>query len=125
MVDAGEHAVVYSPFWAGSPYEMLVVPRMHDTHLHTATPDALEGVGKAIRDGLAALRQERGEVAYNVVFHAAPYRATAPFHWHAHILPKMTTRAGFELGTGVYINVIGPEQAADELRAGLAKVRAS
>jgi UDPglucose--hexose-1-phosphate uridylyltransferase len=125
MVDAGEHAVVYSPFWAGSPYEMLVVPRTHDTHLHTATPDALEGVGKSIRDGLAALRQERGEVAYNVVFHAAPYRATAPFHWHAHILPKMTTRAGFELGTGVYINVIGPEQAADELRAGLAKVRGS
>ena len=125
IVDAGEHAVVYSPFWAGSPYEMLVVPRTHDTHLHAASADSLQGVGEAIRDGLAALRHTRGEVAYNVVFHAAPYRATAPFHWHAHILPKMTTRAGFELGTGVYINVIGPEQAADELRAGLAKVRGS
>jgi UDPglucose--hexose-1-phosphate uridylyltransferase len=125
IVDAAEHAVVYSPFWAGSPYEMLVVPRTHDTHLHTASAEALAGVGEAIRDGLAALRHERGEVAYNVVVHAAPYRATAPFHWHAHILPKMTTRAGFELGTGVYINVIGPEQAADELRAGLAKVRSS
>jgi UDPglucose--hexose-1-phosphate uridylyltransferase len=125
IVDAGEHAIVYSPYWAGSPYEMLVVPRTHDTHLHTADADSLQGVGEAVRDGLAALRHERGEVAYNVVFHAAPYRATAPFHWHAHILPKMTTRAGFELGTGVYINVIGPEQAADELRAGLAKVRSS
>jgi UDPglucose--hexose-1-phosphate uridylyltransferase len=125
IVDAGKHAIVYSPFWAGSPYEMLVVPRTHETHLHAADPDSLQGVGEAIRDGLAALRHERGEVAYNVVFHAAPYRATAPFHWHAHILPKMTTRAGFELGTGVYINVIGPEQAADELRGGLAKVRGS
>jgi UDPglucose--hexose-1-phosphate uridylyltransferase len=123
IIDAGEHAIVYSPFWAGSPYEMLVVPRSHEPHLHNADAKALHGVGEAIRNGLAAFREERGEVAYNVVFHAAPYRATAPFHWHAHILPKMTTRAGFELGTGVYINVIGPEQAADELRAGLAKVR--
>jgi UDPglucose--hexose-1-phosphate uridylyltransferase len=123
IIDAADHAVLYSPYWAGSPYEMLVVPRAHEAHLHDASADALHGVGIALRDGLAALQHQRGEVAYNVVFHAAPYRATAPFHWHAHILPKMTTRAGFELGTGVYINVINPEQAADELRAGLAKVR--
>jgi UDPglucose--hexose-1-phosphate uridylyltransferase len=125
IVDAAEHAVVYSPYWAGSPYEMLVVPRKHEAHLHAADGDALAGVGRAIRDGLASLRQALGEVAFNVVFHAAPYRATAPFHWHVHILPKMTTRAGFELGTGVYINVIAPEQGADELRAGLQHVRSA
>jgi UDPglucose--hexose-1-phosphate uridylyltransferase len=51
-----------------------------------------------------------------MVFHSAPYRVNAPFHWHAHIWPKATTRAGFELGTGVAINIVPPEAAAEELR---------
>ena len=57
-----------------------------------------------------------GDVAYNVVFHSAPYRVGEPYHWHAHIWPKATTTAGFELGTGVAINVISPEEAAETLR---------
>jgi UDPglucose--hexose-1-phosphate uridylyltransferase len=39
-----------------------------------------------------------------------------PYHWHAHIWPKATTTAGFELGTGVAINVISPEEATEQLR---------
>jgi UDPglucose--hexose-1-phosphate uridylyltransferase len=46
------------------------------------------------------------------VFHSAPYRGQGVFHWHAHVYPKVTTRAGFELGTGVMINVMPPEEAA-------------
>ena len=38
-------------------------------------------------------------------------------HWHAHVYPKVTTRAGFELGTGVLINVVSPESAAESLSA--------
>ena len=45
-----------------------------------------------------------------------PYRAGEPYHWHAHIWPKATTTAGFELGTGVAINVVSPEEAADTLK---------
>ena len=58
-----------------------------------------------------------GDVAYNVVFHAAPFRSEGQFHWHVHLLPKVTTQAGFELGTGVPINICPPEAAADELRS--------
>jgi UDPglucose--hexose-1-phosphate uridylyltransferase len=57
-----------------------------------------------------------GDVAYNLVFHSAPYRAPEPYHWHVHIWPKLTTQAGFELGTGVLINIVAPEQASEELR---------
>ena len=99
---------------------MLVVPRSHEAHLHRGSPDDLAGVGMAIRSALWAIRKQLGDIAYNVVFHAAPYRASAPYHWHVHILPKLTTRAGFELGTGVYINVVAPEHAAEELRGVLA-----
>lgn len=121
VVEADEHTVTIAPYWSGTPYELLVVPRAHEAHLHRSGPDDLAGVGVAIRNALAALRHVLGDVAYNVVFHAAPYRASAPYHWHVHILPKLTTRAGFELGTGVYINVVAPERAAEELRQAFAE----
>ncbi|MGI8793556.1 MAG: hypothetical protein ACR2H3_10315, partial [Acidimicrobiales bacterium] len=60
-----------------------------------------------------------GDVAYNIVFHSAPFRARGEFHWHVHLLPKVTTRAGFELGTGVLINVLAPEIAASQVRRGI------
>ena len=54
------------------------------------------------------------------MIHSAPYRTSGAFHWHIHVLPKLTTTAGFELGTGVAINVVAPESAAFDLRAELA-----
>jgi UDPglucose--hexose-1-phosphate uridylyltransferase len=44
------------------------------------------------------------------------------YHWHIHVLPNLTTRAGFELGTGVLINVVSPEKAAEDMRAALEKI---
>src|SRR5579875_465924 len=122
LIEAGEHAVTFAPFWSGTPYEMLIVPRAHEAHLHRASPLDLFGVGIAVRNALAALEAHCGDLAYNAVFHAAPYRASSPFHWHVHILPKLTTRAGFELGTGVYINVVSPEHAAEDLRRALGEL---
>ena len=69
------------------------------------------------------LRSRLGDIAYNLVFHSAPYRTSSAYHWHIHVLPKLTTTAGFELGTGVPINVVAPEAAARELRQ--AEVEAS
>ena len=118
-IAADEHAVVLCPFWSATAYEMLIIPRDHDAHLHRAAPAALAAVGRALRTALAALRQQLGDTAYNVVFHAAPFRSEAEFHWHVHIIPKVTTQAGFELGTGVPINICPPEEAAADLRVGI------
>ena len=123
IIESAEHAVSFAPYWSGSPYEMLVVPRGHEPHLQDSTPDMLFGVGVAVRTALSALAKLHGETAYNLVFHSAPYRATAPFHWHVHVVPKLTTHAGFELGTGIYINVVAPEVAAEELRSAIASLR--
>ena len=70
-----------------------------------------------MRIALVAMRERLGDIPYNIIFHSAPYRSRTEFHWHVHLLPKVTTRAGFELGTGVMINVMPPEAAADELRS--------
>jgi UDPglucose--hexose-1-phosphate uridylyltransferase len=110
--------LVVTPFWSGSPFEMLVIPKNHDTELHRTHPSDLVAVGHALRDALARLRACVGDAAYNVVFHtAAHHHGDQSFHWHVHVIPRLTSTAGFEQGTGVLINVVAPEQAAELLRA--------
>ena len=116
LVYADERVIVICPFWSGTPFEMLVIPRVHNAHLHRSSPADLVAVGRSLRAVLGQLRERLGDVAYNLVFHSAPYRASEPYHWHVHIWPKLTTQAGFELGTGVLINIVAPEQATEELR---------
>jgi UDPglucose--hexose-1-phosphate uridylyltransferase len=123
-VEAGHRSVVEDdlvvavcPFWSGVPYELLVIPRAHEGHLDHAKPADVTAVGRVLADVLRRLRGVVGEVAYNVVFHGQPVRHESPYHWHAHVFPRLTTRAGFEQGTGVLINVVPPEQAAADLRA--------
>jgi UDPglucose--hexose-1-phosphate uridylyltransferase len=111
-----DEVVIVCPFWAGSPYEMLVIPRAHEAHLQDSAPAGLAAAGRAVRDVLHALRELLGDVAYALVFHTAPHRHSGPFHWHAHIWPKLVSIAGFERGTGVMINIVPPELSAQELR---------
>lgn len=116
VVCADDRVSVVCPYWSATPYEMLVIPRQHDAHLGTSHPADLVAVGRAVRDALAALDRLVGDVAYNLVFHSAPHHADGLFHWHVHVLPRITSVAGFEAGTGVLINIVSPEQAAAQLR---------
>jgi UDPglucose--hexose-1-phosphate uridylyltransferase len=73
-------------------------------------------VGCVLRDGLARLRDRVGDLPYNLVFHTLPHHHDNEFHWHVHLLPRVSSVVGFEQGTGVLINIVGPEAAADLLR---------
>jgi UDPglucose--hexose-1-phosphate uridylyltransferase len=117
LVFANDEVAVISPFWSGTPYELLIVPRRHEAHLHHAEQGDLAAMGVAVQVALAALRSRLGDVAYNLMFHSAPFRHNGDFHWHVHLMPKVSTRGGFEMGSGVLINVVPPERAADELRS--------
>jgi UDPglucose--hexose-1-phosphate uridylyltransferase len=116
VVFEDEQVLVICPFWSGTPFEMLIIPRQHEAHLQGSDPSDLAAVGRGIRESLAALRERVGDIAYNLVFHTAPHRHDGLFHWHAHLWPKLVTVAGFERGTGVLINITPPELAAQELR---------
>lgn len=115
VVLESEHAVVVTPYWSGSPYELLIIPASHDAHLTDSSDDVLTAIGIAIRDAIRMLNNTLGDVAYNLVFHTAPSHHAGNFHWHVHLWPKLTTTAGFEKGTGVLINIVPPEDAAFEL----------
>ena len=113
---SNDDVVCVSPFWAGSPYELLIIPRSHDLHLTDSSDETLQAMGTAVRDSIIALREIHGDVAYNLVFHTAPHHYTGAYHWHVHLFPKLVTTAGFERGTGVMINIVPPELAAEQLR---------
>jgi UDPglucose--hexose-1-phosphate uridylyltransferase len=115
VVSDDDRVLVVCPFWSGAPYEMLVIPRTHEVHLENTAPADVVAVGRAIRDALLLLRSHVGDAAYNLVFHTAPHHHDGPFHWHVHIVPRLTSLAGFEQGTGVMINIIAPELAARHL----------
>jgi len=115
VVLENERVMVICPFWSGAPYEMLVIPRTHEVHLENTSPADVVAVGRAIRDALMRLRTHVGDAAYNLVFHTAPHHHEGPFHWHVHIVPRLTSLAGFEQGTGVMINIVAPELAARHL----------
>ncbi len=116
VVFATDDAVVICPFWSGSPYELLIIPRRHDIHLPDSPDEALDGVGRAVRDSVHHLDEVLGDVSYNLVVHTAPHHHEGQYHWHVHLWPKLVTTAGFEQGTGVLINIVPPEDAAAELR---------
>ncbi|MFM8906015.1 MAG: galactose-1-phosphate uridylyltransferase, partial [Actinomycetota bacterium] len=98
VVLESEHAVVVTPYWSGSPYELLIIPESHDAHLTDSSDDVLTAIGIAIRDSIRMLNNTLGDVAYNLVFHTAPSHHAGNFHWHVHLWPKLTTTAGFEKG---------------------------
>jgi UDPglucose--hexose-1-phosphate uridylyltransferase len=117
IVFANDDVAVICPYWSGSPYELLIVPQRHELHLQDTDDDSLEAIGRALRDATAFLNKAIGDVAYNVGFHTAPHAHTGEYHWHIHIWPNLATQAGFERGTGVLINIVAPEQAAETLRS--------
>ena len=113
---ANDDVVCVCPYWSGSPYELLVIPRRHDLHLTDADDESLAEFGLAVRDAVEMLHELHGDVAFNIVFHTAPHHYNGSYHWHVHLFPKLVTTAGFERGTGVLINIVPPEVAAERLR---------
>lgn len=99
------------------PYETWVLPRRHEASLESvADPTELAGL---VAEVLAGLDAALGRPAWNLIVHTGPFSGE-PFHWHIEILPRVTGIAGYELGTGMHINPVRPEEAAMKLRESLA-----
>jgi UDPglucose--hexose-1-phosphate uridylyltransferase len=114
LVAVDDEAVLLCPWASRSPFELRVVPRR-------PAPRFEDGDGGAamIATALRALAGTLGAVPQlNLWVRTAP-RGTEEFCWHVDIVPRLTTRAGFELGTGVEVNVYPPERAAADLREAL------
>jgi len=111
LVAIDEEAALICPWASRSPYELRVVPRRPEPRFER------DETGTAMIRAAVQLLAKRfgGPPELNLWVATAP-RGAEEFHWHVDIAPRLSVKAGFELGTGVDINVYAPERAAAELR---------
>jgi UDPglucose--hexose-1-phosphate uridylyltransferase len=108
--------VCFAPYASRSPFELWVVPRHHAADFGTATDAQLVSAVDTLQSVLGLLASLGGP-AYNLILHSAPLRERVEetYHWHWEIHPRLREIAGLELGTGLPVNPVAPEQVAQEL----------
>jgi UDPglucose--hexose-1-phosphate uridylyltransferase len=116
MVWEDEASVAFAPFASRSPFEVWIVPRRHAADFAGATDADIASTAEAIRQVLGRLACLDGP-PHNLVLHAAPLRerVDATYHWHWEVHPRLREIAGLELGTGLPVNPVSPEEAVEEL----------
>jgi UDPglucose--hexose-1-phosphate uridylyltransferase len=111
--------VAFCPFAARFPFETWIVPSGHASHYETLTRSSAEELARVIHRVLSKIEAALDRPAYNYIIHTAPFDTPAlgHYHWHIEIIPRVTKTAGFEWGTGFYINPVPPEEAATFMRS--------
>jgi UDPglucose--hexose-1-phosphate uridylyltransferase len=119
LVYEDDASVAFAPYASRSPFEMWIVPRRHDADFARTSDAELAATAESLRRVLSDLARLDGP-PYNLVLHTAPLReqVDATFHWHWEIHPRLRDIAGLELGTGLPVNPVSPEDAVDELLRG-------
>jgi UDPglucose--hexose-1-phosphate uridylyltransferase len=123
-----DHFVVLSPFAARFPFEVQIYPTRHMYDYTLMSREQQLGLIDAMQFVLSRYHTELSDPPYNMVLQTAPNRVPRPgrpeywgtieydYHWHIELFPRLTKMAGFEHGTGFYINPVSPEEAATYLR---------
>lgn len=117
--------VAIAPFAARFPFETWILPKKHSADFTNTEDKSMLGLGKVVKEVLMRLNRLLSDPPYNYIIHTAPYRRPKvgywstidqDYHWHIEIIPRLTRVAGFEWGTGFYINPTPPEESAQFLR---------
>jgi UDPglucose--hexose-1-phosphate uridylyltransferase len=110
----------FVPFAAEVPFEMWLMPKRHQADFGAVTDPEKADLAAMLREALRRLHGRLTEVDYNYIINtAARYKADEPqLHWYLRIRPRLTTQAGFEIGSGILINPSIPEDDARFLREG-------
>jgi UDPglucose--hexose-1-phosphate uridylyltransferase len=125
LVMETDHFVALSPFAARFPFETWILPKRHMLDFTLVEDQELQDLGRLMKVILTKLRRALNDPPFNYVLHQAPYRRPRggywttieeDYHWHIELMPRLTRVAGFEWGSGFYINPTPPEVAAESLR---------
>jgi UDPglucose--hexose-1-phosphate uridylyltransferase len=117
LVWEDDASVAFAPYASRSPFEVWIVPRRHEADFGRATPADVVATSEALRQVLSRLAVSLDGPPYNLVLHTAQLReqVDVTYHWHWEIHPRLREIAGLELGTGLPVNPVSPEDAVEEL----------
>lgn len=118
LVAVTDHFVAFVPFAAGTPFHTWIVPRRHESSFLRATAAEIADLGRMVGTVLRRLYVGLNDPDYNWIIRSEPIRDSAVdyFHWYLTIVPRVAQPAGFELGSGMFINAALPEESASFLR---------
>ena len=118
--------VSINPYCSRFPFETWVLPKKHSCDFDTMDEEEIKNYSKAFQLTMIKLSKVLGDFPYNIVLHIAPFRRRRKkgywetikedYHWHIEIMPRLTQVAGFEWGSGFYINPTSPEEACKYLK---------
>lgn len=117
VVCENEHYIALAPFAPRSPFETCVMPKQHESSF-APFGGGFSGLAEIFQKVLKQLDVLLNSPAYNFMIHTSPFddESNEYYHWHIEIMPKLTKIAGFEWGSGFYINPTLPEDAAMFMR---------
>ncbi len=112
------HFIAFCPYASRSPFELRLFPKRHHCFFGGVQDGELDDLAGLLRTLLGKVHRGLGDPDYNLVIrsHSLESRENRHYHWHMVIVPRLTTPAGFEMGTGIYINTAAPEESAAFLR---------
>jgi UDPglucose--hexose-1-phosphate uridylyltransferase len=118
IVHDSTHFTAFCPFASRFPFETWIVPKGHSSHFENIPKPGVDDLGGVLHQVLNKLEIALDNPAYNYIIHTAPFdMGELPhYHWHIEVIPRLTKVAGFEWGSGFYINPVPPEDAASFLR---------
>ena len=119
VVGMNDRFVALAPYAPRFPFETWILPRRHDSsYQQVGDGEETREFATILKDTLTRLNLALQNPPYNFVIHTAPVTEgdAEYYHWHLEIMPKLTRVAGFEIGSGFYINPTPPEDAAQYLR---------
>jgi UDPglucose--hexose-1-phosphate uridylyltransferase len=110
--------VALSPYAARFPFETWLLPKQHGARFEDAPRQQYENLARMLKQVLIRMDRSLETPSYNLILHSLPFseQTTDFYHWHVELIPKLTRTAGFEWGTGFYINPTSPEEATQVLR---------
>jgi UDPglucose--hexose-1-phosphate uridylyltransferase len=118
LVASNDSFVAFEPFAARFPFETHILPRNHHAAFEDASAEMLASLAEIMSIVFKKINASLGFPPFNFMLHTAPFNINVSefYHWHLEIIPRLTKIAGFEWGSGFYINPTPPEQAAQYLR---------
>jgi UDPglucose--hexose-1-phosphate uridylyltransferase len=111
--------VALAPYAPRFAFETWLLPRRHGARFEEAPRHEYESLARVLKALLQRMDRALESPPFNLIVHTSPFSEDIAdvYHWHVEIMPKLTRVAGFEWGTGFYINPTPPEEAAHVLRS--------
>lgn len=112
-----EKFLAFCPYVSRFSYEVWILPKAHHSDFTQMDRDSVPRLARALRDSLARIKGLLSAPSYNFIIHTSPINGheREDYHWHIEIMPKLSKVAGFEWGSGFYINPVPPDIAAANL----------